>query len=90
MTDSAAPGSLTEWMQSRVNTIYTADSPESLQSAIDAFYSANVDATINDEKRSKDDLREKMEAEWKFSGNGSEVEWKDLKEETEVEVCTLV
>lgn len=40
---------------------------------------------MNDEKQSRDDLRGKMEASWRFAGNGCEVEWKDIKEQAESE-----
>lgn len=78
--------SLTEWTQSRLTSIYTATSPETFHAALDAFYSPNIDATVNDEKQTRDNIREKMEASWRFAGNGCEVEWKDCKCQDENEV----
>lgn len=81
--------SLTEWTQSRLTSIYTATSPETFHAALDAFYSPNIDATVNDEKQTRDNIREKMEASWRFAGNGCEVEWKDCKCQDENEVRFL-
>lgn len=82
--------SLTEWTQSRLTSIYTATSPEAFHAALDAFYSPNIDATINEEKQSRDDIRSTMEASWRFAGNGCEVEWKDCKCQDENEVRFII
>ncbi|KAI0050811.1 hypothetical protein FA95DRAFT_1570376 [Auriscalpium vulgare] len=90
MTSAYNHPSLTDWAQTGLAAIYTASSEEAVHTAVEAFFSPNVEIHLNEEKLSREEMRQRILDKWHAGKIG--VKWENVlevpREESEA-VCRI-